>query len=71
VKRFREWTLNDLIEVGHQCGWIEADVRDFAAALRDYRNLVHPWEQRERQVTADADTCAIAWGGASPAAPVG
>jgi hypothetical protein len=61
VKRYTEWTLNNLIEVAHECRWIEADVRDFAQALRDYRNLVHPWEQLQRQVTPDADTCEIAW----------
>ena len=36
-------------------------MRAFSQSLREYRNLVHPWEQRERGTTPDADTCRIGW----------
>ena len=56
-----EWSLARLIEVAHELGWIHADVRDFATALRSYRNLVHPNEQRRLGHTPDHDTVNICW----------
>jgi len=60
-KPFHEWTLSDLINVAHECGWIQRDVKDFSHSLRDYRNMVHPWHQRAMGMTPDKDTCAICW----------
>ena len=57
-----QWTLNHLIDVAHECGWIERDRKDFSHALRDYRNIVHPWHQRELRAAPDSDTCNICWG---------
>jgi len=45
VRNFSEWSLTDMINVAHECGWIEADAKDFSLELRDYRNMVHPWHQ--------------------------
>jgi len=60
-KPFHEWMLSALIDVAHECGWIQADVKAFSHALRDYRNMVHPWHQRAMRMTPDKDTCAICW----------
>jgi hypothetical protein len=59
ILRFKNWTLNDLINVTHDCGWIGKDVKDFNDKLRDYRNLVHPRKQRDEDFFPDEDTCKI------------
>lgn len=59
ILRFKNWTLNDLINVTHDCGWIGKDVKDFNDKLRDYRNLVHPRKQRDENFFPDEDTCSI------------
>jgi len=56
-----QWSLSGLIDVAHECGWIQADVKEFSHALRDYRNMVHPWQQRAVGMTPDEDTCSICW----------
>jgi hypothetical protein len=58
---FHKWSLNDLIAVSHECGWIEQDVKDFSIVLRDYRNMVHPWHQRAKGFHPDKDTARICW----------
>ena len=61
TKPFHEWTLNNLIAVSHECGWIERDIKDFSLELRDYRNMVHPWHQRTKGFHPDMDTARICW----------
>ncbi|OAQ21537.1 hypothetical protein [Thermosulfurimonas dismutans] len=61
VKRFWEWNLSEMIDVAHQVGWLQGDVKKFAHILRDYRNLVHPWHQMNTKEQPDEDTCKIAW----------
>lgn len=61
VRKFSEWTLNDLISVAHECGWIQGDIKRFAHALRDYRNLVHPLGHLKSGENPDRDTCRICW----------
>lgn len=61
VKKFYEWTLNDMIEVAHEENWIDLDVKRFSHSLREFRNLVHPYEQMALQVFPDSDTCSICW----------
>lgn len=59
VLNFKNWTLNNLINVTHDCGWIDKDIKDFNSSLRDYRNLVHPRKQMDDNVFPDEDTCRI------------
>ncbi len=61
IRQFGEWNLNDLINVAHDCGWLQLDVKKFSHILREYRNLVHPWEQRVRREFPDKDTARICW----------
>jgi hypothetical protein len=61
VKNFGDWYLSNLIDVAHECGWLQLDVKKFSHTLREYRNLVHPWEQRMRKEVPDEDTCKICW----------
>jgi len=59
VLKFKDWTLETLINVTHDCGWIGKDVKDFNIILRDYRNLVHPRKQLDDDTFPDEDTCRI------------
>ncbi|EPG66448.1 hypothetical protein [Leptospira wolffii] len=61
VKNFPDWTLSEMIDVGHEVGWIQLDVKRFSHALREFRNLIHPYEQFYKKVTPDVDTCTISW----------
>ncbi len=60
-KYFAEWTLHDMIEVAHEVGWIQLDVKKFSHALRDFRNIIHPYQQLAYKVYPDIDTCNISW----------
>lgn len=61
VKHFADWTLNDMIEVAHEIGWIQLDVKKFSHALRDFRNIIHPYQQLAYRTNPDMDTCKISW----------
>lgn len=61
VRRLRDWTLAQMIEVGHELAWVGLDIRKFSHALREFRNLVHPHEQLGTGDRPDADTCKISW----------
>lgn len=61
VKHFAEWSLNDMIEVAHEIGWIQLDVKKFSHALRDFRNIIHPYQQLALNTYPDIDTCNISW----------
>ncbi len=61
VKHFADWSLSDMINVAHECGWIGLDVKKFSHALREFRNLIHPYQQWTLKTFPDADTCGIGW----------
>jgi hypothetical protein len=61
VKRFPDWTLSEMIDVAHAVGWIDLDVKRFSHALREFRNLIHPYQQLATRANPDADTCGISW----------
>ncbi len=61
VRYFAEWTLADMINVAHDMGWIDLDVKKFSHALRDFRNLIHPYQQMVVKTFPDQDTCEISW----------
>ncbi len=60
-KQFHEWGLSALIDVAHELGWLQGDVRRFSHALRDSRNIVHPYMERLLSDRPDRDTCSICW----------
>jgi hypothetical protein len=60
-KQFGDWGLSSLIDVAHECGWLQGDVKRYSHALRESRNLVHPWYQRMLNEHPDEDTCNICW----------
>lgn len=61
VKPIQEWSLSTLIDVAYDAGWLQGDVKRFSHALRESRNIVHPYYQRILKDTPDKDTCRICW----------
>jgi len=61
VKPIHEWSLASLIDVAHEAGWLQGDVKRFSHALRESRNIVHPYVQRLSKDRPDGDTCRICW----------
>jgi len=60
-KPIHEWGIGTLIDVAHELGWLQGDMKRFSHGLRESRNVVHPYMQRRLNETPDHDTCAICW----------
>ena len=58
---FHKWGLSALIDVAHELGWLQGDVKRFSHALRESRNMVHPYMERLLADRPDQDTCSICW----------
>jgi hypothetical protein len=58
--KFSEWRLTDLIAVACELKWLRQDIQAFSHTLREYRNLIHPRLQSERDVLPDQHICNIA-----------
>jgi len=61
VKEFTDWKLVEMIDVAHDVGWIDYDVKKYSNALRDFRNFIHPHQQMLQNCYPDKDTCDISW----------
>lgn len=61
VKKFSDWKLTEMIDVALQIGWFNPDVQKVSHALRDFRNLIHPYHQMNTGIYPDADTYQISW----------
>lgn len=61
VKNFANWKLAEMIDVAHHVDWLGLDVKKFSHALREFRNLIHPYEQMATRTNPDTDTCRISW----------
>ena len=59
AKAFYEWTLNDLINVAHELGFLRRDVAKFSHELRDFRNYIHPYQQMSERFFPDENTAKI------------
>jgi len=61
VRPLQDWNLNALIDVAHEAKWLGGDVRRFSHALRESRNIIHPYMERALSERPDSDTCQICW----------
>jgi hypothetical protein len=59
VQPLNEWRLASLIDVAHELGFVEDDVKRFSHHLRDYRNFIHPRAQARSGFSPTADTAKI------------
>ena len=60
-KPFHEWGLSNLIDVAHELRWLQGDRKRFSHALRESRNIVHPYVERLHPDRPDRGTCSICW----------
>lgn len=56
-----DWNLNSLIEVAVELGWLKVDRGKFSHALRESRNVVHPWQHAALRANFDEATCRTCW----------
>ncbi|WP_373032872.1 hypothetical protein [Sulfurovum sp.] len=61
VKPMYEWTLDSLINVAHETGFIELDIKKFSHVLKDFRNYIHPRQQASQGFSPDKHTAEISW----------
>jgi hypothetical protein len=57
----QDWNLNALIDVAVDVGWIKTDRGKFSHALRESRNVVHPWVEVTMRADFDLATCRTSW----------
>jgi hypothetical protein len=56
-----DWNLNALIDVAVDCSWLKVDRGKFGHALRESRNVVHPWQHASINADFDEATCKTCW----------
>ncbi len=61
VQPLHIWSLNSLIDVAHEKGYIGLDIKNFSHALRDFRNFIHPSQQAILKFNPDSHTAKISW----------
>ena len=59
VLKFQDWTLNNLIDVAKEVGFLNEDVKKFSHSLRDFRNYIHPRLQADAKFNPDEHTAKI------------
>ncbi len=57
----QDWNLATLIDVAVELGWLKVDRGKFSHALRESRNIVHPWAQIASKADFDSATCTTCW----------
>jgi len=57
----QDWNLNQLVDVAVDVGWIKTDRGKFSHALRESRNVVHPWVEVTTKANFDESTCKTSW----------
>jgi hypothetical protein len=61
VRAIQDWNLSALIDVAVDVGWLKIDRDKFSHALRESRNVVHPWFQISQRAAFDEATCRTCW----------
>ncbi|MBK8766904.1 MAG: hypothetical protein IPM01_20730 [Burkholderiaceae bacterium] len=56
-----DWSLSVLIDVAVEIGWLKTDRGKFSHALRESRNVVHPWQAVTSRTAFDQATCVTTW----------
>jgi hypothetical protein len=58
---FNKWTLSNFIDVSFKLQLIDLDVMKYSHALRDFRNYIHPYQQKVSKFNPDIETAKISW----------
>lgn len=56
-----DWNLSALIDVAVELNWLKVDRGKFGHALRESRNVVHPWQHAAINADFDEATCKTCW----------
>ena len=59
VRKLRDWSLADLIDVAYDIKLIKTDSSHFSHALRDFRNYIHPEKQLKQDFKPDQYTSSL------------
>ncbi len=59
--QLEKWSLDRLVNVSAERGWIKSDRKSFGHALRHSRNVVHPWNHVASKANFDKSTCTLCW----------
>jgi hypothetical protein len=59
--KFHDWKLTHLIDVAVDLRWLRLDRGKFSHALRESRNIVHPYQQATSGADFDEGTCRTCW----------
>lgn len=62
LRQFHEWTLTDLVNVAHSCGWLEMGADSFSRMLLNYKDYIHPWHHVAHSGSIGEWACADNWG---------
>jgi hypothetical protein len=57
----QDWNLSSLIDVAVDVRWVKTDRGKFGHALRESRNVVHPWLEATTGANFDIATCRTSW----------
>lgn len=57
----QDWSLNQLVDVAVDVNWLKTDRGKFSHALRESRNVVHPWVEVTTRANFDESTCKTSW----------
>lgn len=58
-RQFHMWSLASLIDVAFETNWIDLDVKKHSHSLRDFRNYIHPFEQKVSGFQPTKETLSI------------
>jgi hypothetical protein len=62
LRQFHEWTLTDLINVAHSCGWLDMGADSFSHMLLNYKDYIHPWHHVAHSGSIGEWACTDNWG---------
>lgn len=61
VQVLTDWTLDSLINVSYDVGFIKLDIKKFSHTVKDFRNYIHPRQQASQSFNPDRHTAEICW----------
>ena len=61
VRQLHDWSLDNLINVAYEEGFIELDIKKYSHDLKDFRNYIHPRQQAIQRFNPDKHTAKISW----------
>jgi hypothetical protein len=59
VKQFFDWSLAQFIDVAYKLDYLNLDIQKFSHGLRDFRNYIHPYEEKASGFNPDQETAKI------------